>query len=343
MVICNYVCKDCPETGLFSCLVLRTVLYLLKQGVIFINIFTMEYDGVLSSDFGLYLATLDSSSLEVESGVDTEVISSEMQRYEGKLIYGVKQSGEFEFPLTLISDTVISVERMGQIKDWLFHHNKPCKFRFIGEGYSDWFYYAFINYDSDYIDSKGLRGIKFKVKSISPYAYGDMRSYKFDISPNTDHGFTNYVKLTIPNVETANVYGVKPIITITSTVSQDGDDSNFNKQKEVNGGRAVFNIITNVTTNESIWYTVQNIEDYGTTSSPTIITIDCHKGIITAKSGETELDYYPSFQDGIRVAAINNTLSTFPSLLKGDNILKIYGFIQSIKIEYIPSIRLGAW
>lgn len=327
----------------------------IQIGVIKINIFTIEYDGILSCDFGLHLATVDNDGFEVESGVDPEVISAEIPRYEGKLIYGVKQNGEFEFPLSLMSEKTIDFESMKKIKDWLFHHNKPCKFRFIGEGYSDWFYYAFISYDKDYVDGDGVRGIKFKVKSISPYAYGEIRLHEYDLTNQltefsdangVKYKFAKNISITVPNVETANVYGVKPIITITSIIPPTQEA--FDARKKANGNVAVYNSVTNATsqeTLESIWYDVRDIADYGA-SYPTIIKVDCHKGIIKASSGNSELNFYENFQEGMRSAIMTgsgSTISTFPSLTKGDNKFVVYGFIQSIKIEYIPSIRLGAW
>ena len=329
--------------------------------VIKINIFTIEYDGILSCDFGLHLATVDNDGFEVESGVDPEVISAEIPRYEGKLIFGVKQNGEFEFPLSLMSEKVIDFESMKKIKDWLFHHNKPCKFRFIGEGYSDWFYYAFISYDKDYIDGNGFRGIKVKVKSVSPYAYGNIVTYSYNLLElakgqhdkyeryDSDHNIVRNVNITIPYVETANVYGVKPIVTITSIVptsQQFSDQALENTHLSEADGGSVFNSFTNVATGESLWYTIKNRSDLGTSSNPTVIRIDCHKGIIEAKSGDTKINFYNNFKEGIHSAMATNsgsTISTFPSLVKGENNFVFYGYMQSVKIEYVPSIRLGAW
>lgn len=167
---------------------------------------SFSFANIESADYGIFLANIDSLPDTLFSGANTEILSTTITGRSSKIVYGVKESENISFPITLIFPEHFTFETMCDIKHWLFGQSKPQKLKFHHPDLEDYYFSCFLRCEEDYHDGRNYRAMKVTVESVSSYAFKDDVSFIVSSSENTK-----------VYIQTEELTGVKPIVEFTIT------------------------------------------------------------------------------------------------------------------------------
>lgn len=308
-----------------------------------------DYNGISSERYNLKLFYIDNDNMNFNSGGSFELKTGTLPYSYERLYYGKDYSKTpLEFDVEIINpDTQIPKEQMAIIKNWLFGQD-GWKDLILVDDTRNYHLKCIFEPNEDITDAIGYRGVKCKIRNISPFWYGDEK--EIEISGGTLHsgGVTvggynyNVFNVEIPNNDYAD-FVINPII-IANVDKTDGnlvnEVSDFKlftcDAPTVAEGQGVTGSKWTLPNTSEISFSFSYIGSKGNANSYDTISINTKYATIESKRFSSQ-NIYP-------VVNTNDPLPIF-KMKYGTNICRIrYGWnFSSLTVKYTPVYRMGAF
>lgn len=271
-----------------------------------------------SKDYGLCLCNIDGLVETLTSGADSEIVSANVFGNEKELVHGVRENQQLSFELTIYYQDPVSIDKLREIKNWLFRQGKPQKLSFEHPELKDYYFWCFLRYGEDYQSGSGIEATSITVQSISPYAYKTPILLTQNIKSSPDSTTEIYWKQMRLDIDFANIGTIKPIIKCVQNSSD---------------GRCIR--IANRGNGESANYLNTCFIKNDTLNKGDIIEIDTLTKKVTVKK---TTDESPVVVNATKYLDLDG--NGFIYLVNGVNILDISGDC-TVTVQCTPSVRIG--
>lgn len=186
-----------------------------------------EYAGQYSGVYNLRIVYIENSYDKLDSGGSYEPVVDTLPNLAESLLYGLKYAEKpLEFSVEIINpDKAISIVQMRKIKSWLFGQNGWKTFRLKDKNFQPYHLKCMFIPEEDIVDSLGYRGVRCKLKNVSPFWYGETKTKVIteeDMTGKLTSGL-NY-ELNI-NVDTDSTLPIPVVINFTEPDKYDGVSS----------------------------------------------------------------------------------------------------------------------
>lgn len=143
-----------------------------------------EYAGQSSQPYNLMLCYVSNSNTDFDSGGGFDLKTDTLPRSHETLLYGKDYSAKpLEFDVEFMNlHGYIPLEQMREIKSWLFGQDGWKTFRCLDDR-QDYVLKCIFEPGEDIVDGLGYRGLRCKLRNVSPFWYGDEKS--IDLSKAT--------------------------------------------------------------------------------------------------------------------------------------------------------------
>lgn len=312
-----------------------------------------EYNGISSEKYNLKLFYIENDNMKFNSGGDFELRTGTLP-YSYEQLYYTKDYSQkpLEFEVEIINpDTQVSKEQMAAIKNWLFGQD-GWKDLTLADDTRNYHLKCIFEPGEDITDVVGYRGVRCKIRNISPFWYGDEKEIKIDsislqsnyvyLSESDSANNCNVFEIVIPNNDYAD-FVINPVITVnvdktSNNLSYDISDfklftcdaTTIEEGKQLIGKKWVYPHTSEISFDISYLGKKGNINSYDTIS-------------INTKYAIVESERFPS-QNIYPIINKTNPLPIF-KMKYGINICRIrYGYnFSSLTIKYTPVYRMGAF
>lgn len=184
-----------------------------------------EYAGRYSGDYNLITAYVENSYDKFDSGGSYEAVTDTIPHSAESLLYGLKYSEKpLEFSMEVINpDEAIPIEQMREIKSWLFGQDGWKKLVIKDEDLSKYHLMCLLIPEEDIVDATGYKGLRFTVKNLSPFWYGEPKT-KTIASEDMEGKLTKELNYNFSiNVETDSPSPIPVIIKFTEPETTNKD------------------------------------------------------------------------------------------------------------------------
>lgn len=319
-----------------------------------------EYAGQSSQPYNLMLCYVSNSNTDFDSGGGFDLKTDTLPRSHETLLYGKDYSAKpLEFDVEFMNlHGYIPLEQMIEIKNWLFGQDGWKTFRCLDDR-QDYRLKCVFEPGEDIVDGTGYRGLRCKLRNVSPFWYGnpvtisfgnaelnslysnavDARPYWFGYIHREETRKYAIFEIDIPE----NVVDVSYYPVITADMNQSAIDSDTTCAFHLSN--------TDVDTIADGSIVENGVFDYDSTSCIAINTeyINSNASSLTdrydtitlfSQYGYVKSERYPS-QD------FNHYKPQLPylNLHKGKNILRLLdpSLYTQLNISYSPVYRMGAF
>lgn len=290
-----------------------------------------EYAGVYSGKYNLTMMYIENSYKKFDSGGKYELISDTLPKQSEILLYGINNAEHpLEFSVEIINeDENIPTKKMREIKNWLFGQDGWKTLRLYDDEYNDVYLKCVLIPDEDIADATGYRGLRCTIKANSSFWYGkdEMKTIlNSDITSFGNDKSTGVFSLPIVELPTKDKT-ISPLITILFGDIPEDESCIFSLN--------VLNVesVDTAFPSSAILSTVSFMIDKNFANE--IVTIDLEYGSI----------YF--FRNPSTKIAFKLPLAIRPlfNLQSGTNICSMdyCSYVQSIRFEYTPQVRVGAF
>lgn len=133
-----------------------------------------EYAGQSSQPYNLVLSYVSNSNTDFDSGGGFDLKTDTLPRSHETLLYGKDYSAKpLEFDVEFMNlHGYIPLEQMLEIKNWLFGQNGWKTFRCLDDR-QDYRLKCVFEPGEDIVDGTGYRGLRCKLRNVSPFWYGE--------------------------------------------------------------------------------------------------------------------------------------------------------------------------
>lgn len=135
-----------------------------------------EYAGQSSQPYNLMLCYVSNSNTDFDSGGGFDLKTDTLPRSHETLLYGKDYSAKpLEFDVEFMNlHGYIPLEQMIEIKNWLFGQNGWKTFKCLDDR-QDYRLKCVFEPGEDIVDGTGYRGLRCKLRNVSPFWYGEER------------------------------------------------------------------------------------------------------------------------------------------------------------------------
>lgn len=275
-----------------------------------------EYNGVNSDKYNLMLVYESSSFGAVLTGAEYEAVTDVLPKVSDQLLYGLKYAEKpLSFDIEILSiDTEIPIDKINEIKEWLFGQDGYKRFVTVDER-RNYYLDAIIIPNEDVLDVQGLRGFRCTLQNASGFWYKD-----------EDVVHSNLLAVNSLNVKTAKDFPVFPIIEIKfKPFSSEMINEVFNLTMVGEGGTIN---LSGIMTKNSVTYTIDT--KYGTY----VMNKNIKGSVISASKFSTPLRLY----NGVNI--INLSIYWINENDERESLLQ---YIDSVTYKYKTLHRLGGF
>lgn len=308
-----------------------------------------EYSGISSERYNLKLFYIENNNMNFNSGGNFELKTGTLPYSYERVYYGKDYSeNPLEFDVEIINpDTQVTKEQMAEIKNWLFGQN-GWKDLILTDDTRNYHLKCIFEPSEDITDVVGYRGVRCKIRNISPFWYGDEKEIEIssgDLCSNnvTIDGYNyNVFNVEIPNNDYA-CFIINPNIIVNVDKTSEGlvnevkDFKLFTcDAKTEEEGKEISNNNWVLPNTSEISFAISYIGNKGESNSYDTISINTKYATIESERFSSQ-KIYPEVNT-------NDPLPIF-RMKYGTNICRIrYGFnFSSIIIKYTPVYRMGAF
>lgn len=304
-----------------------------------------EYNGISSQRYNLMLFYIENDNMKFNSGGNFELKTENLPYSHERLYYGKDYSANpLEFDVEIINpDENITKEQMAEIKNWLFGQD-GWKDLALTDDTRSYHLKCVFEPNEDITDSNGYRGVRCKIRNVSPFWYGDEKEISLSnyTSNNVAINGINYnvISIEIPNNDYAD-FVINPRFVVN--VDKTGVSSNITEfricscdAETIEDGKAITNNAWDYPNTSELAFSISFIGAAGNSNAYDTLTID-------TKYATIESERYPK-QNIYPTVNTSNPLPIF-RMKYGTNICRFrYGWnYSSVVLKYTPVYRMGAF
>lgn len=194
-----------------------------------------EYAGQSSQPYDLMLCYVSNSNTDFDSGGKFDLKTDTLPRSHETLLYGKDYSAQpLEFDVEFMNiHGAIPFEQMIKIKNWLFGQDGWKTFKCLDDR-QDYHLKCMFEPGEDIVDGIGYRGLRCKLRNVSPFWYGEERALtitrsQLDSAQSVTIGDFTYAALDL-NVDVNDgtvPHDISPIIEVFIDSSTDATKYNL--------------------------------------------------------------------------------------------------------------------